>query len=509
MHREHRHQHQLRRWPRDRRRGGRQRAHRAVPEHAAVDRVDRPADAVVVEHEQRLVVDHRRELEQRAVAEAPADVQRRAQLGRRRRRTACGRRRSRTTARGSCRRLAAPARTAARGVVVVVVGCVNWRLGWETLPGACSRTNAAAAAQPPPGRPPPRRARAAAVAAERDSAWRHANQTPAEAHRPVAARRAARDDGADVHRALPSRCWRRFARCRRPRRCWRGSSGADGVHLVGGAVRDLMLRRGAAAISTSWSRASSTHVIAALGGAGSQPRAVRDLHGRARRAFATTSRGPAARRYPAPGALPEVAPADLADRPGAPRLHRQRDRAGAGGAEAGTLLAVDDAPGRPATPPAPRPARRQLHRRSHPAAAAGAVRGPAVVRGRAAHARPGRGGGRRGRPADDHAAPAPAPSCACWPPSPTRWRPSRACASWGSTRRSRPGSGSSTRRWRAGRWRCWPHDGDRGTLVLAAAAGLRLEPSALAQLLDELASGRRARRDPGRRRRRRARWQRR
>ena len=146
-------------------------------------------------------------------------------------------------------------------------------------------------------------------------------------------------DGAD---AAPRRCSTPIAGCRRQRRCCDRLHDADGVHLVGGAVRDLL--RGAAPPTwTSWSTASSARGRSLRSARSRCPRPVRDRHRRARRRSATTSPALAASAIPHPGALPEVEPpgprrgsASAATSPST----RSRSRWAA--TTRGTLLAVDE-----------------------------------------------------------------------------------------------------------------------------------------------------------------------
>ena len=106
------------------------------------------------------------------------------------------------------------------------------------------------------------------------------------------------------------------------------------MHVVGGAVRDALLRRRTRTSSTSSSRATRSPSRSARP-SGSAAAPCHERFGtatvaRRRRAFdLAIARAPSA--TPRPGALPEVALGATLERgPRAPRLHRQRDRGRAG-----------------------------------------------------------------------------------------------------------------------------------------------------------------------------------
>ena len=162
--REQRDVHQALRDP-ERRRGRGERPDLGLPQLLAGQLVERLGRAVVVDHVQRVLVDDRRELEQRVVLEAPADVQRRL------RDVAPGKKCVRSASypyRGQRKLLT----TAFLAWASVVVGARELRRrDWR-------RCAASAGGRTPP-RLPPRSARplrqrvpTAATVANRDSAWR-------------------------------------------------------------------------------------------------------------------------------------------------------------------------------------------------------------------------------------------------------------------------------------------------------------------------------------------------
>ena len=108
-------------------------------------------------------------------------------------------------------------------------------------------------------------------------------------------------------RQMPSTC---CAPTRAARGCCAPSRRATGVHLVGGAVRDLLLGRPPRELDSS-SRATSTPPASRLGGEVDRPRALRHRARARRRTAPSTSCAPAPRRYAHPGALPDVRPGTL------------------------------------------------------------------------------------------------------------------------------------------------------------------------------------------------------
>ena len=177
------------------------------------------------------------------------------------------------------------------------------------------------------------------------------------------------------------------------------AAGMPGVHLVGGAVRDLLLGRTPSELDVVVE--GDIAPLAARLGAGGE-----DAVAHERFATATVRVGECrwdlasarAETYARPGALPDVrAAATLQRGPPAPRRDDQR---------AGARSRRRDAARRPArrggprgAPPA-RPARRELHRRPDAAVARRALRGAAGLRDRAAHGRACRPGRRRRRAGD-------------------------------------------------------------------------------------------------------------
>ena len=106
-------------------------------------------------------------------------------------------------------------------------------------------------------------------------------------------------------------------------------AGEPGVHVVGGAVRDALLRPGRRASSTSSSRATRSRSRAARRERVGGTLTVHERFGTAtvqRRRLRVRPRGARRERYARPGALPDVElGATHRGGPGAARLHRQRD----------------------------------------------------------------------------------------------------------------------------------------------------------------------------------------
>ena len=247
--------------------------------------------------------------------------------------------------------------------------------------------------------------------------------------------------------------------------------GTAPVHLVGGAVRDLLLG-GAPFDLDLVVEGDAAAFAASLGGT----LKLHDRFGTSTVVFDGFAYDIArARRetYARPGALPDVVPATLAE-----DLSRRDFTVNAiavaltgrlpGRAERGARRARGSR-----GVPAARAARPQLRRRPHPAAAAGPLRRPAALRGRAAHRalvddaierRGPRHGQRlaarrraeaaraRGRPGDGARS---------------------LCASWGSIARCTGISGCTTRRSHGVRSRCCRRTGGRDRLALALGGARR------------------------------------
>ena len=171
--------------------------------------------------------------------------------------------------------------------------------------------------------------------------------------------------------------------------------GASGVHLVGGAVRDLLL--GGAPVDLDLAvEGDAEEFAASLGG-------ELKVHDRFGTSTVTPRRLRLRHRPDAPRNVREArgAPGRRAGAAGRgsppPGLHGQRDRARARGRRSGR--ARGGAPGArgPRGPQAPGPARPELHRRPHAPVPARPIREPSRVRDRAAHASAGDAGDTRGR----------------------------------------------------------------------------------------------------------------
>ena len=421
-----------------------------------------------------VAVDHRRELEQRAVVEAPADAERGVELSgpSTKSRVRAGveavarpLERWRTRGLGLARRRGGRRRR--RG---------ERRFGWETLPGAWSRTNATAppaATSTTHGDEPQRRRRRGpglGMAA-------HASQVA-----PVP-----RTSAAEIprrHRELLERISSASpaAQPLLPR-----LPAEPPVHLVGGAVRDLLLG-GAPARARSGRRGRRDR---AGGRARRRTAACHDRFGTATVRWTGYTLRP---RHRPPGALPAARGAARGDRAGAagrgpraPRLHGQRHRGGAersgAGRAAGVAARAGGSRGRRAcacsTSASFRDDPTRLLRLARYAARLGFEVEP---RTRALAERRGTGALRPSAAPriGDRAAPA-------GPRARSGRRAARRCASWGSTARSIPASGSPmpalARRALALLRRRAPRAADARAGLAAACP-----PTELTELLDRSAS---------------------